>query len=415
MMKKKNKRRMASKLCASVALMGAVCSASVGTAAAADNWKDIADDWSKNAVVFAVENGMMQGHNGLIHASRAITRAELAAMISRLFGTQKQADLSTYTDVDAQAWYTPELSKAVHMGIVSGADASLRPNDKVTREEAFVILARALCMNAEQAHSVTGFDDTDMVSSWATKEIGFLIAQQIVAGSENKIYPKNYLTRAEFAQLMMRAAGTVARGQGVFSQEVAGNVLVLTSGVSFENMHIKGDLIIADGVELGLVSLKNTTVAGSIVVRGAKNKISLDAGSSANELVLYGTQGTLTGTGKVGSIRGSAMQTDSSNLPTINSGNSGGTGSNTGSNTGSGTASYSLGMVPTFLQSITYTATLYQGNTAVTGYTLYADAVAIATDTDKNGTVTAPKALFEHAKVLEAVLTNGQRVVVTKK
>ncbi|NLM84376.1 MAG: S-layer homology domain-containing protein [Clostridiales bacterium] len=89
-------------------------------AAAAASFPDMPSDYSREALEAAVENGLLKGTDGKILPNENLTRAQMAAIIVRAFGAKREASLAGYTDVSPQAWYYPELAKAVHMKVLQG-------------------------------------------------------------------------------------------------------------------------------------------------------------------------------------------------------------------------------------------------------------------------------------------------------
>ena len=82
----------------------------------------------------------------------------MAAIVNRAFAARKTADLSVYSDANTSAWYYNDLELAVAMRTFQGANGKLNPEAPITREEAFVVLARAFALEsgdtsvAEQLH-----------------------------------------------------------------------------------------------------------------------------------------------------------------------------------------------------------------------------------------------------------------------
>jgi len=91
------------------------------------------DHWSRKALEAAVENELLQGSGGKLNPQGKLTRAEMATIINRAFGAVEEADISSFTDVPANAWFYPEMAKAVAMGTFEGDNHKLRPNDPITR------------------------------------------------------------------------------------------------------------------------------------------------------------------------------------------------------------------------------------------------------------------------------------------
>ena len=115
--------------------------------ASPSDFVDFPNDWSTGAMTAAVDNGLLGGvGDGRIAPRGEVTRAQMAAIINRAFGAEKQASLSSYSDVAADAWYAVDMAKAVQMGTFSGTgNGLLEPDRAITREEAPVFLTARKC------------------------------------------------------------------------------------------------------------------------------------------------------------------------------------------------------------------------------------------------------------------------------
>ncbi len=165
-------------------------------AAEASDFSDMpaVDHWSYEALNSAVENSLLHGSNGKLDPRGVLTRAQMAAIINRAFGATEEADISTYTDVPLSAWYYEDIAKAVRMGTFRGDGSGImRPNDSITRQEAFVVLARAFKLSGGDVNVLDGFSDKDQISAWATDASASLAAAGYIQGSNNKLNPKNPL------------------------------------------------------------------------------------------------------------------------------------------------------------------------------------------------------------------------------
>ena len=66
---------------------------------------DFPEDWSREALIFAVENGVFQGdQHGDLRPKASITRAEMAAVLVRLLGAEEQAEASAQLDGAISLW-----------------------------------------------------------------------------------------------------------------------------------------------------------------------------------------------------------------------------------------------------------------------------------------------------------------------
>ena len=275
--------------------------------ASPSDFVDFPNDWSQGAMIAAVENGLLGGvGDGRIAPQGEVTRAQMAAIINRAFGAEKQASLSSYSDVAADAWYAVDMAKAVQMGTFSGTgNGLLEPDRAITREEAFSVLARAFALEAGDDSSLASFSDGAQVSSWAKGSVSAMVAAGYVNGSDgNRLNPQQTITRAEFAAVMSKIVAQYIDADSTLNRslEIDGNVIV-RGNVDLSGYTINGDVIIAD--EATNVTLDGVTVNGRLVVRGASDSLTI-SGSTADGVIITNPNGA------------SVLKTDNaSNLGTV--------------------------------------------------------------------------------------------------
>lgn len=270
-------------------LAGAMLLPSNAFAADLSQYKDFPNDWSAKSLEQAIDNGLLNGSNGMIDAKGLLTRAQMAAIVSRSFGAAKTASLDDYRDVLPSAWYYSDMGKAVKMGAFQGANGLLNPDAPITREEAFTVLARAFALEGGGSATLKDFVDGGTVSSWASESVAALVAGGYVNGANGMLNLKNNITRAEFAKVITGMAASYVGAEGVSGKTVEGNMIVRESGASLSGMTINGDLIIADSADK--VSLDNVKVTGRIVIRGASTEASLKNCSAGKGVLVSNPNG----------------------------------------------------------------------------------------------------------------------------
>lgn len=254
-----------------------ICSAATFT--------DMPNNWSTAALQNAVDNGLIGGSDGLIRPNDPMTRAEMATIMVRAFGATKEADISSFTDVKESDWFYSNMAKAVEMGAFTGADGMLNPQNNISRQETFAVLARMFSLNYDREideffkravpadEILSQFSDASAVAPWAKDLVAAVVASGYVGGSDGQIKPNDNITRAEFAAVMDRLVKTYIDESGTYSTLPEGSVVIRCEGVTIENATVKGDLIIGEGSKDG-AALKNTNVSGRYVVRtGDKSSI----------------------------------------------------------------------------------------------------------------------------------------------
>lgn len=202
-MKNKGMHRLLSGvLCTSVLL------SSQAYAAASADYSDFPQNWSKDAMEFAVKNNFITGvSEDKIAPKAALTRAQLAAILSRAMktGAGDVSVLDNFTDADKNAWYAGAMAKAVELNILYGDGDSIYPDRPVTRQELFAILVRAFAVTGGDESTLASYNDAGSISSWAKAAISAMIAQGYASGYEDKtLRPTQQVTREEFAQLLYR-------------------------------------------------------------------------------------------------------------------------------------------------------------------------------------------------------------------
>ena len=125
--------------------------------------------WYQAAMEFARAQGILFGdeHGDLLPMGNA-SRAQMAAMLVRVFGCTAGKDIAFFSDVNRDAWYYPELSTAVQMNILSGyGDGTIGPNRSITRQEAMSVFARAFAVSDGTAADLQAFPRSPPWPVWS--------------------------------------------------------------------------------------------------------------------------------------------------------------------------------------------------------------------------------------------------------
>ncbi|RIE00689.1 S-layer homology domain-containing protein [Cohnella faecalis] len=178
-------------------------------------FKDVANHWSKAAVNDMGSRMVISGvGNDLFNPDQDITRAEFAAIIVRGLGLKLEKGNSPFADVKAADWYSSAIQTAYSYGLINGFDdGTFRPLDKVTREQAMLIIAKAMKITAltdklpsQDATALLNlFADGSSVSKWAVSGIADSVQAGIFKGrSGAQLAPKANITRAEVAVVVQQ-------------------------------------------------------------------------------------------------------------------------------------------------------------------------------------------------------------------
>lgn len=280
-----------------------------GAAAAAAAYADTGGHWAAEAIGKWSDRGVVQGRTGgIFDPNGSVTRAEFVSMLSRLFGYTDKAD-ARFADVPAGAWYAEDLSKASAAGIVYGdAAGRLNPNAPISRQEAAVLLYRALGLRAGDEGAADGFSDANRIAAWSRDAVLALVENGYMSGKPGAVLaPDAGLTRAEAVKLIGNAAGELKSEAGTYSEDIGTNLVINTGGVVLKDMTVQGNLYLAEGIGEGEATLDGVTVRGETFIRGG--------GAHSVKLIGSTLAGTVHVDKKKGGIR--LVADDKSNVPHV--------------------------------------------------------------------------------------------------
>lgn len=176
---------------------------------------DVANHWAKNDVNDMGSRLIINGTTKTtFEPDRGITRAEFMAIVVRSMGLMRNSTgHDAFSGVASSAWYYNVVSIAHDYGLTNGnGDGTFTPNSEITREEAMVMVARALKiaginpkMSASDMNAALGdFADSSSISDWAQSSAALCVDGDIIGGYDGKISAQNNITRAECAAVIKR-------------------------------------------------------------------------------------------------------------------------------------------------------------------------------------------------------------------
>ncbi|GEM_PF-398029 len=256
------------------------------SAGAAEIKNDLSGHWAKAAIQKWKDYNIINGYSdGSVRPDQPITRAELVSMLNRIMQYQKSAQ-NVYTDCADNAWYTESILRATAAGVIQGDGTQANPLMETSRQQAAVILARVLELDTSISGS-TSFADDSSIAGYARASIKAMQAAGLMNGNEhNNFNPEKPITRGEIAQVLSNSFDVIVRAGENYTKTEAGTIVLQGHNANLNGQHIKGDVIIAEGVADGEVALTNTTIDGRILVRGGGiNSVYLN-GTTAKKVVM---------------------------------------------------------------------------------------------------------------------------------
>ena len=174
------------------------------------------NQWKHECVKYVWDNSIMNGIAGttLFEPDSPLTRAMFATVLYRMAGEPDVNFAATFSDVEAEKWYSDAIIWANQKGIVQGlGDGSYGINHNITREQIAKMLyeyAKGIGYDISETQELSSFTDESEVSPWAVDYMKWATAVKMITGKPNddgKTYrmdPKGEATRAECAAMLMR-------------------------------------------------------------------------------------------------------------------------------------------------------------------------------------------------------------------
>ncbi len=177
------------------------------TKTAENPFTDVNDDaYYKDAVIWAVENGITKGISGTMFSpDAACTRAQAVTFLWRAAGSPSpKSGAMPFGDVAADAYYHDAVLWAVENGITKGtSDTTFSPDVKCTRAQIVTFLWRA--QKSPAVASVNVFTDV-AADAYYADAVNWAVAKGITSGTSAATFSPNAdCTRAQIVTFLYRS------------------------------------------------------------------------------------------------------------------------------------------------------------------------------------------------------------------
>lgn len=175
---------------------------------------DIDRHWAKQNIILMAARDIAKGiEDTKFYPDQSITRAQFAALLTRMLKLESTASENIFQDVPDNAWFKNDIAAAYKAGIITGKDKNhFFPDQKITREEMATIIARAYNYATGKTLSGDGlpFTDSMNISPWAKDAVKGVYKLEIVEGMAGNLFaPKQTATRAQAIVMLKRLMDTL--------------------------------------------------------------------------------------------------------------------------------------------------------------------------------------------------------------
>jgi len=163
--------------------------------------------WAYENVKKLKELGIVDGdENGNFNPSGKVTREQFLKMLVLATDVNVSSTKTSFADVDENVWYAPYVAAGVNAGLINGITAdTFGVGAEIVRQDMAVMIVRILNKhNITVTQTSEVFDDDSSVSDYAKDAVYKVRDAGIIQGYNNKFSPKDSLTRAEAATVIIK-------------------------------------------------------------------------------------------------------------------------------------------------------------------------------------------------------------------
>lgn len=174
-------------------------------------FNDVTKDysWAASQIDYLYSEDIVNGTgNGNYSPAKNMTRGDFILMLYNALNLNATTR-GNFSDVPKDTYYYKAIATAKGLGIAKGYDNLFMPTASITREDAFVLVNRALKVDGKKLSTgdiddLSDFKDRKSVSDYAVTSVATLVKAGIIHGSNSNLNPKAFISRAEMAVILYR-------------------------------------------------------------------------------------------------------------------------------------------------------------------------------------------------------------------
>jgi hypothetical protein len=166
-------------------------------------FKDIKGHWAENSIKELTKSKIISGFaDATFRPENKVTREQAVVMLLRFIHYPlSKTQLTFYTDISPSRWSSPYIQTAFELGILNENTTAFSPGEPIDREEMSVMVSKVLKLTPDA--SAVDFEDTEQMQPDNKGYIGAVVKAGIINGFEDRTFkPHEKLTRAQSAAIL---------------------------------------------------------------------------------------------------------------------------------------------------------------------------------------------------------------------
>lgn len=257
------------------------------TPAAAATYTDLSGCWAGSVIEKWSDTGILSGYpDGTFRPNNPVTRAQLATVLYRIWGSEPVQGGFSYPDLPKSLWCYDALNTTNLYGVSLPTVDNMLPDQPLTREEAFYMIARGFLMSVNPLSRKDALDrisDSADISPQYVQAVKWLMIDGYVNGSaDGKLHPKRSITRAEIMKIIDNIVHVYITKPGTYQVHAKENVLITCGGVTLQRTDVPENY-----VNLRRTSYVRNFLFGSAAAQGGVTFENHMAGDQPSTFYLY--------------------------------------------------------------------------------------------------------------------------------
>lgn len=243
--------------------------------AAGSQYDDVGEHWAESSIERWSEYKIVEGDKGHFRPNDSLTRGEMAKILANILGLTDEGAENPFADVAEGAWYAPFVLRCYVAGIIKGDGVNANPTDFITRQEAMVMICRALNIADTETPDLSAYRDNADVADWAKGYVATMTASGIVNGVDDDLLaPLADIDRAAIMVILDRSVVQYINTPGSYTLHEKGGIIVIAAaGDVTLTGKTAADILVTPAAAGKTLAFDKAEVAGAVTVQADGMKV----------------------------------------------------------------------------------------------------------------------------------------------